>query len=188
MAIIDFSKLDQRTGDSQGTVIAINGLHYVCKTKKLDEVIEQIPHYDFVHWVSHSYWSMHELLLACLQHSGPADVYISSYAFSEQPARLLADLKGRSIIRQLHCLIDSRIDTRSAGALQLIQATANSCKLVATHAKVTVIVNDQHCIAIVGSANYTTNERYEAGFVSTIAQLGNFHKTWIIDELLKTAK
>jgi hypothetical protein len=186
MALLDFEKFDKKADESKGTVIDLPGLHYVCKTKKLDEVICRLPYRELIHWVTVGHWSMHELLLACLQFSGPAEVYISSYAFSEQPARLLADLKNNGTITKLHCLIDSRIDVRSAGALQLLKVTADTLKLVMTHAKVTVIENEKHSIAIVGSANYTTNERYEAGFVSMIPELTEFHKAWIVEEIMKT--
>lgn len=180
---MDLNKIDEQKETSQGSVIALSGLHYVCKTKKLDEVTTALPEFDFIHWVSNGDWSMHELLLACLQHTGDATVYISSYAFSEHPARLIADLKQSGVIQKLYCLIDSRIDTRSAGALQLIQNTADKFVLMDTHAKVTIIKNDRISVCIVCSANYTTNRRYEAGFVSTMPALSLFHEQWMQHEL-----
>ena len=185
MALIAFESLDKRISESQGTVIALQGVHYVCKTRKLNEVKKTLPDNDFIHWVSNGDWSMHELLLLCLSITGPANVYISSYAFSEKPARIIADLKNKGHIQELHCLIDSRIDVRSAGAFQLVQGCATTCKLVNTHAKVTVIENETHQIAIVCSANYTTNERYEAGYISKLPELAAFNKEWITDEIAK---
>ena len=188
MALIDFNRFNEKTKDEQGKVIALDGLHYTCKTKKLDEVMHKLMDHDFVHWVSDGDWSMHELLLACLEAAGasastPAVVYISSYAFSELPARIIADLKRNGTIGKLYCLIDSRIDVRSAGALQLLKATADECKLVSTHAKVSVVSTVHGQITIVGSANYTTNERFEAGYVSDLVELAEFNKKWIVDAL-----
>lgn len=138
-----------------------------------------------VHWVSDGEWSVHDLLLGVLQITGAADVYISSYAFSEYPARLIADLKERKIIRSLFCLIDSRIDKRSASALNIVRNCADQLKLVNTHAKVTVIESDELIYCIIGSANYTTNKRYEAGMIIGDADVSCFHKKWISDELTR---
>lgn len=186
MGLIDFDNLDKKKKETQGTVIILAGSEFVCKSLLLEEVREQLKPDTTIDWVSDGDWSMIELFMLCLQYTGPCDVYLSSYAFSEQPARILADLKSKGEIKQLHCLIDSRIDTRSAGALQLIQATADRCKLMDTHAKVTVLINKVHQLVIVGSANYTKNERYEAGIVSTIPARVFFHQQWMQYELERT--
>lgn len=153
---------------------------------KIHDVLAIVEKGCCVHWLSDGEWSMHDLLLGLLQISGPADVFLSSYAFSEYPARLIADLKDRKIIRSLYCLIDSRIDKRSASALALVRNCADHLKMVNTHAKVTVIENREFVFCIIGSANYTTNKRYEAGMIIADAGVSLFHKKWITDELRKT--
>ncbi|MGN6477253.1 MAG: hypothetical protein ACTHKV_08505 [Flavipsychrobacter sp.] len=155
-------------------------------SNKIYDVLAMVEPGSCVHWVSAGEWSVHDLLLGLLQISGPASVFLSSYAFSEHPARLIADLKGRKLITSLHCLIDSRIDKRSASALTLVQNCADQCKLINTHAKVTVIENKEHIYCIVGSANYTTNKRFEAGMIIGDTAVANFYKKWIVDELSRT--
>lgn len=155
-------------------------------SNKIHDVLALVEGNACVHWVSEGEWSVHDLLLGLLQMSGPATVYLSSYAFSEYPARLIADLKSRKVITQLHCLIDSRIDKRSASALNLVRNCADRLKMVNTHAKVTVIENEMHTFCIIGSANYTTNKRYEAGMIITDDAVSYFHKKWICDELERT--
>jgi hypothetical protein len=157
--------------------------HRVNASNKVHDVLGMVDHGCCVHWVSDGEWSIHDLLLGLLQITGPADVWLSSYAFSEYPARLIADLKDRKIIRSLFCLIDSRIDKRSASALTLVTNCADKLKLVNTHAKVTVIENAAFMFCIIGSANYTTNKRYEAGMIISDAVVSSFHKKWISDEL-----
>jgi hypothetical protein len=157
----------------------------VSASNRVHDVLAMVQPGCCIHWVSDGEWSVHDLLLGLLQETGPADVYISSYAFSEYPARLIADLKDRKIIRSLYCLIDSRIDKRSASALNLVRNCADQLKLVNTHAKVTVIENSQFVFCIIGSANYTTNKRYEAGMVIGDAVVSSFHKKWISDELAR---
>lgn len=154
-------------------------------SNRVHDVLAMVQPGCCIHWVSDGEWSVHDLLLGLLQETGPADVYISSYAFSEYPARLIADLKDRKIIRSLYCLIDSRIDKRSASALNLVRNCADQLKLVNTHAKVTVIENSRFVFCIIGSANYTTNKRYEAGMVIGDAVVSSFHKKWISDELAR---
>jgi hypothetical protein len=77
---------------------------------------------------------------------------------------------------------------RSASALTIIRNVANRCELVKTHAKVTVIENEEHMIAIVGSANYTTNKRYESGVIVTEKAIASFHKSWILNAIKKNEK
>lgn len=158
---------------------------HVAASNKVHEVLAMVQPGSCVHWVSAGEWSVHDLLLGLLQMSGPAEVYLSSYAFSEYPARLIADLRHKNIIKKLYCLIDSRIDKRSASALTLVQSCADACKLINTHAKVTVIENGEHVYSIVGSANYTTNKRYEAGMIIADAAVSQFYKKWISDELFR---
>lgn len=157
--------------------------HVATLNPGLRDVTSAVAHGLTVHWMSNGDWSMHQLLGALLDLTGPADVYISSYAFSEQPARSVATWKAEGKIRALHCLLDSRIDVRSASALTQIQNLADRCKLCATHAKVTVLLADGWQLAVIGSANYTTNKRYECGLISTNPGVVQFHLDWINHEL-----
>jgi sugar-specific transcriptional regulator TrmB len=151
---------------------------------KLSEMSELFFKHGTIHWVSNGDWSAIDLLLMVLSFSeAPAIVTLSSYAFSERPARIIADLISRGKIRELHCIIDSRVDVRSASAFNLIQSAATQCVLVDTHAKVTVIEMGEMCYSIIGSANYTSNTRYEAGLISREPDIGLFHKKWISDAI-----
>lgn len=150
---------------------------------KLEALLQHIEKDCCIHWVANGEWSMHELLIGLLHQAGPSDVYLSSYAFSEHPARIIADLKSRNMIKDLHCLIDSRIDVRGASALTMIRDIATSCKMLNTHAKVTLVLGETLQLAVVGSANYTTNKRYEAGVIIAHPEAVLFHKKWMQDEL-----
>ena len=145
----------------------------------LQSVIKLIQAGADIFWVSDGKWSMHELLLSILNLTGPADVYISSYAMSETPARILTQLKNAGDIKTLHCVLDNRVDVRSAGSYQLMLSMSDRLVLVRTHAKVTIIKNDHWHIAVVGSANYTENERYEAGVVSCSEEIVQMQLRWI---------
>jgi hypothetical protein len=183
--LFDLNKEEDLPAENASGVVDQKLNHRVNALNKVHDVLAMVDKGCCVHWVSDGEWSVHDLLLGLLQVTGPADVYLSSYAFSEYPARLIADLKERKIIRSLFCLIDSRIDKRSASALMLVTNCADKLKLVNTHAKVTVIENGENTYCIIGSANYTTNKRYEAGMIISDVVVSSFHKKWICDELAK---
>lgn len=167
----------------QRGIVINESVKHMLPAGSINEVLEMVIHGATVHWMTKGDWSMHDLLLGVLLITGPADVYLSSYAFSEYPARLLADLKNeKAMIRDLHCLIDSRIDKRSASALRLVENNATRCKLINTHAKVTLVINTSWQVAIVGSANYTENKRVEAGFIVEGPEVVGFHKQWMENE------
>jgi hypothetical protein len=132
-----------------------------------------------VMWATDGNWSMIDMLVALMAKMFPCDVTISSYAFSEKPARIIADMKESGHIRRLDCIIDSRVDVRAASALNLVQSAADRCVLCDTHAKVTLLANDEHCLTVVGSANYTANKRYEAGMITDSQDIYNFYYGWI---------
>lgn len=132
-----------------------------------------------VYWVSNGDWSMHELLMALLDKTGPAAVYISSYAMGETPCRTIAQLKNSGAITKLYCVLDNRVDVRTAGSLQVIQGIADEYALISTHAKVTVVVNEKYRLVVIGSSNYTENERFEAGVISNDPQVVDLHIRWI---------
>lgn len=155
--------------------------HYFPNDSKLEDVLNLVRANVCIHWHSKGDWSTHDLLGGLLDYSGPADVMISTYAFSEYPARLIAELKRTGQIKKLKCIIDSRIDTRSAGALNLVRNCADKLVMTDTHAKVTIIENRSTSLVIVGSANYTTNKRHEAGMIIANPRVVAFHKKWIED-------
>lgn len=145
----------------------------------LNNVIDIVKRKENTIWVSNGEWSMHEMLIALLSITGPSNVWISTYALSETPARILANLKREKMILDLHVIIDNRVDTRTANTLQLIKNIATDIKLTDTHAKTTIIENNSWQIAVIGSANYTENVRWENGVVLINKESVEFQLNWI---------
>lgn len=144
---------------------AFNTLTDICKAAK---------EHKQVFFYTNGEWNMHDLLLALTEVSGPARLYISTYAISEGAARMLSKLKEENIIKELHCIIDNRTDTRSSKSLQLLKNTCDSCVLVAVHSKLTVLVGEEMNLMVLGSANYTENKRLETGIVTSSSNGINF--------------
>lgn len=187
--LIDFDKIEQTDDhDSKGNAgtIDMNFCGNIAIGNLNKAVLPFLNKDSCFQYVTNGHWSMHQLLDMILKLTGPADVYISSYAFSETPARMMAELKSLGVIRKFYCLIDSRIDVRSAGALQLLMNTADKLKLCATHAKVTVVDSLNYYFVIVGSANYTTNKRYEAGIIQENRTVAEWNIQWIMNEINRT--
>lgn len=146
----------------------------------LDAILLQLSSYECTHFYTDGEWSMHHLLTALLQITGPADVYLSTYAVSETSCRTLAQLRNdKGVIKSLSCVIDNRVDTRSANSLQLLRGISDRIILRACHAKATVIMGDQCSITVIGSANYTENKRMEVGIIDTTVPVADFHRSWI---------
>ena len=149
---------------------AANGLVQIADKLKLGQM---------VHFFTNGAWSQHELLIALTEVCGPCDMYVSTYAMSETGARTICKLKDAGVIKSLHTIIDNRSDTRKAESLQLLQSISTRCVLVPCHAKVTVLVGKNLTVTILGSANYTENNRIETGIATTNADAGMFHLNWM---------
>jgi hypothetical protein len=134
------------------------------------------------YFVTKGAWSTHDLLYYLLQHTGPASVYLSTYAISNDAATLLIDLLNTGQIKELHGVLDKRIETRNAKVRQFVGMNFSSIgDKEACHAKVTVIMNGEHAITLMGSSNYSNNKRIEAGIIIYSQRMAEFNRDWIIN-------
>ena len=178
----DISKKEEPLQEPAGLLLpAVKAL--MSNNMKLKSVLDNVEQDAVIMWVSNGDWSMHELLVGLMNITGPAVVTFSSYAICEDAARVFAQLKEARMIKELYCLLDNRVDVRSANSLQLMKNICDHYALINTHAKVTLIENSEWRIAVVGSANYTTNKRYESGIVTTSNDAVLFQKKWITEAL-----
>ena len=180
MQRIDFNMFETKKEQPvSGGVISGALADVMSNDLSLKSVIKLITPGANIFWVSDGKWSMHAMLMEILNVTGAADVFISSYAMSETPARILTQLKNTGAIKKLHCVLDNRVDVRSAGSHQLMKAMCDRLVLVKTHAKVTVVMNDQWKLAVIGSANYTENERYESGIITLNPDAVDLQLRWM---------
>ena len=126
---------------------------------------------------------MHELFIELLGKIGKCHVAICSFAMNETAARMFSHFKDEGYFLSLKFLIDSRVEVRTAGSLQLMRSIADKMCLCVCHAKVTLLYNEHTQIVVVGSANYTENKRFEVGFISSNKTIVDFHKKWIDDAI-----
>lgn len=177
---IDFNRYDKPVQQSVGGGYIVGDFQSIMNTtSELLDVIRIVTTKQNVVWVSDGNWSMHQLLMGLLDITGPASVHIATYAMGETPARIILQLKEAGLITELYCAIDNRVDTRSAGSLQLIMSISDRYVLDDIHAKVTVIENDEWTITVIGSANYTENKRKEAGVIILTRTAADQQLLWI---------
>jgi hypothetical protein len=136
---------------------------------------------NYVIWNSFGEWSMHELLYYMLVRSGPANVYITTWAISELAMRSLCKYMKEGLIRQLHLFCDYRNTSRKPAELAYIEQNATNIKLGKCHAKLTVIDSEILPVYVSGSANYTKNPRFESGSIYFNRELMDFQRNTIID-------
>jgi hypothetical protein len=178
--LINFQKVDDNKQiESAAQVQLTIGSSVFPIARQLPALVDAVTGQQTMHYVTGGEWSMYELFIAMLERSGKAKVFISSYAFSDHSARILATLRNENRISELICILDNRVDVRSASALTILKNCSTYCRLVSTHAKVTVVEGEEESFVVVGSANYTENKRYEAGIITTDPDAIEFHKRWI---------
>jgi hypothetical protein len=179
--LIDFAGLTAHNErpDSQLVYTPIEGGGHEVQGGTVAEIVEALWACSTVHFAHKRAWSVHELLMALLEQTGQADVTISTYAISEQAARQLALRKDDGGIRNLAVLLDQRVDVRTAGSLQLVRNISDRLGMTECHAKVTLIEGAERQFAVIGSANYSENKRWECGLVTSNAAVIAMHKHWI---------
>jgi hypothetical protein len=151
--------------------------------KQLKEVIGDIKPDTDIHFATGGSWSLNNLVEYILRQIGPAKMYFSTYSITEDTLRNIHALMNEGLITGIHALLDYRIEKRKAASFQFSKNIITEYALTKCHAKVTVLMNDNWKVCIVGSANMTHNSKLEAGVISTQAAAAEFHKQWIMDKI-----
>lgn len=163
-----------------------NELHkYISEaiTADLDEAIGQLRDGESIHFETINKWSLHDMLVYCLEQSGPAHVYFTTWSIKEYPARIFSSLKSDGKVKSIHALLDYRIETTSPEAHQILAECCEEIGYTRVHAKLTVIESEKFGITIVGSQNYTTNTRAEVGVITINKKLAEYRKNWILEQI-----
>lgn len=136
-----------------------------------------------IHYWTEGEWSAHELMEYLLEATGPAKVYLTTWAMSENPVRALLRLIEQKKITVLYAIFDVKCTDRAPKVFQLVNSITTKVKLSHCHAKVFVIENDEWLIANNGSANWTKNPRTESGVITTVRKDAAFYRDCIIKKI-----
>jgi hypothetical protein len=152
----------------------------ICKSPdKLNRLLSSIQSGKTIYYVSDGDWSMHDLVMLLLKQYHTAELFFSSYALRELAVRQLIMAQERGEISSIRILLDYKAKVRTPEVYQLAQNNFNEIYLTNIHAKVTVLRSAAGSVTIVGSANWTTNPRIEAGTISLNKPLADFHINWM---------
>jgi len=132
-----------------------------------------------LHFCTQGKWSSHEMLAKLLTITGSAEVCLTSWALTEDPVRMLVQMKQAGIITEMFMVVDKRIKVHNPIAYQLAEANFDKLKLANIHAKVITIRNTDWNLTVLNSANFTRNKRFEAGAVIDDEKMAAFHSSWI---------
>lgn len=147
--------------------------------RTLEQQFGQLAMGEAVHFATGTKWSLHDLLVYCLQQTGPAHLHLCMYAVKEKQVELLARLKAQKLLLSINAVLYYRADKNDAGAFQLLQNISEQFGLLRTHAKLCVLQNEQWGISIVGSANLTTNTQHDVGVLTCDRTIADNWITWI---------
>jgi hypothetical protein len=102
---------------------------------------------------------------------------------SEKASIELKGAMNAGRLLSVNFLVDWRVRVRCPSFLAIAKMHFSRVRVSNCHAKVFVLENEEWCVSVVGSANFTSNPRIEAGHVSTNPVVGVFHKNWILEEI-----
>lgn len=188
--LIDFNQLDRERELFKAAKHEIKAARYI-NENVAEEISFQIGDLQMgtdIHFSTDSRWSLHELIVYCLKHTGPAHLYFCTYAIKEYQARLFANMQRDGLIQDITTLVSYRIGTFDPGAEQLLKGISKSMGYMRTHAKLVVLQNEFWSVAITGSANLTTNTQADVGVITCDKKIANHRIDWIIKNIQNETK
>lgn len=153
------------------------------KNEKIEQAFGELQQEVTYHFATAGRWSQYELLNYVLSHTGPADVYLTTWKINDLVAGNLFKNIQAGNIRQLFTILEKRIPVTAPDAKDLVVSNSAKHKITDNHSKVVVIINEHWGVVINGSANMTINPRIEAGTLCTKKTVAEFTRDWITKEI-----
>jgi hypothetical protein len=154
------------------------------KDKQLIQSIGQLQNGKTTHYYSYGNFNLVRLLIHMLKQTGSANVFMTSYSFSQKSIEQLLNHRQKGNILSFRVIVDNRVKTMSPIPFQML-STAFDYRCSSIHAKVSLIWNDKWNISIVTSQNATDNPKLERGTIFTDIETFNFDKNALENEFLR---
>lgn len=154
------------------------------KTKTLIKSIGQLKKGKTTHYYSYGNFNLVRLLVHLLKQTGPANLFMTSYSFSQTSIEQLLNHRQKGNILSFRVIVDNRVKTMSPIPFQML-STAFDYRCSSIHAKVALLWNDNWNITIVTSQNATDNPKLERGTIFTDIETFNFDKNALENEFLR---
>jgi hypothetical protein len=134
-----------------------------------------------VHFYSWANFNLVKLILYLLKQTGPANVMMTSYSFSQKSIEALNARRQSGLIRSIRVLVDNRVKVMSPKPFQML-AGSFDYRCTSVHAKVALIWNDNWQISVITSQNATDNPKLERGIIFTDPEVFEFDFKTLNDE------
>jgi hypothetical protein len=154
------------------------------KSKTLIKSIGQLQKGKTTHYYSYGNFNLVRLLAHLLKQTGPANVFMTSYSFSQSSIEQLLNHRQKGNILSFRVIVDNRVKTMSPIPFQML-STAFDYRCTSIHAKVALVWNDNWNITVVTSQNATDNPKLERGTIFTDIETFNFDKNALENEFLR---
>ena len=141
--------------------------------KALTRSIGQLENGREYHFYSWGNFNLVRLISYLIKQTGPANVFMTSYSFSQKSIEQLQHKISQGEILSFKVILDNRVRVMSPKPFQMI-ASSFDYRCISVHAKVALIWNDRWKITIVTSQNATDNPKLERGTIFTDPEVFNF--------------
>jgi len=121
-------------------------------------------------------FSLIDLIRACLDLTGPADLTISTWTAGIRDAANVGFLQEKGYIRALRLLVDRSFPSRQPKYCDTILRVfgAESIRITNTHAKFAIIRNESWNLVIRSSMNLNRNRRFEQFDIDDSIEIADF--------------
>ena len=179
----DIDYLDKKTGKAMNEGIQEEHSELYKYSTKIDEVLNDISK-GVYHYVSAGAWSTHDLIFKIISQHGPIKLTGATWSMATQVVDKFMKAFDDGDIIKMNFLFDWRVEVRTPEAYSMMKYT-NICKMrvASCHAKIAVCEAENFQCVIIGSANFTSNPRIEAGVIDCSKEAVQFHKKWIKSEI-----
>lgn len=181
---MDLSFLDEKPSEKM-TGITVPAVFVDCIDQPtIEKIVASCGAYSNTYFVTNGEFSLHELIRALADRMPVIDeLVLSSFSFTEMPTRLLGELKESGKVKKLYVLADTRARANYPGVVQQLRIISDAMAIAPVHAKVTVLHSSKINYTVIGSANWTTNPRYETGFITMDNKVADFNRQWILQAI-----
>ena len=177
MALFKFSEIENLP--SALPMAGVNLEYNSCLHLDVRSIIDLIEQEKLIAFNTEGRWSLYQLVETIILKYGRSDLSIATWGLSEQPLRMISNLQDKQLIDSFNALLDYRIAERQPKAWQLVQSIASKIGIAKSHAKITVVQNEHIDIVIIGSQNWTRNNKNESGVLIASKAVAEFYSNFI---------
>ena len=133
------------------------------------------------HYYSWGNFNLVRVILSILKQTGPANVFMTSYSFSQKSIESLNLHIRKGNILSFRVIVDNRVKSMSPLPFQMIMDSFDY-RCCSIHAKIALIWNDHWSVTILTSQNATDNPKMERGAIYTTKDVFDFDLKNLNDE------